>query len=404
MLGLKQIKAWFNYVLDRVIDLCNMFLMDAYQLPWPVAQTTAHQLARYIGDLCWLISNFPRVSVYELTGPDWRIVFVGEDEGRKEISHLFFDEEVRQRELGRMALWSLSVQSQRWLAEGVDLVICELSRIHNNFRKVSFTFAVPSWIQQVVDIPETLEVLISGGERRSLRHRIHRAKKAGFTYRFSQSKSDFDHFYCHMYLPFVKSRHADLALVTPYHHQWRRWFKRGGLIIANQNNKPVAGVLCYISNGTCFPIEEGVLEADTRIIRQDINTFLIWSAAAWAHEQDARTLDLGGSHAYRSNGAFAYKRRWRARVARRKRIYSTWTFLAQNPSPSLQDHINRLGFITEIDGGFYGVLLSNDAMPVSEDEIAEELKAAERDGLDGLVLVTAHNHRIVPCYNKDDGR
>jgi len=33
LFGLKQIKAWFNYVLDRVIDLCNMFLMDAYQFP-----------------------------------------------------------------------------------------------------------------------------------------------------------------------------------------------------------------------------------------------------------------------------------------------------------------------------------------------------------------------------------
>ena len=72
-----------------------------------------------------------------------------------------------------------------------------------------------------------------------------------------------------------------------------------------------------------------------------------------------------------------------------QKIYSIWTFLAQDLPPSLRDHMNRLGFISEIDGRFYGVVLGSTTDSVTETEVSQELLAVEKQGLDGLVIVSA---------------
>jgi hypothetical protein len=386
----RRAKLWLNYCLDRVIDLCDLVLMDAYQLPWSTAQSVAKQMARCVGDISWLLRAFPRLPAYRLIGTDWTIIFVGTEPSLKEIRAVFF-EEARQQELGRIALWKLSAQSQQWLAEGTDLVVCELSRIHPNRPQAPVTFTVPTWIQQVLAIPEPLESLIAGKKFATERHRLNKAQRVGFNYRFSQCKADFDYFHYHMYLPYVKVRHGDLAAVAPYQHQWRRWFARGGLVLVTQHDEALAGVLCYKPNDTCFDVERGVLAANPRLFKQGIETMITWYAINWACDQGAQIYDMGGAHAWHSNGAFNTKRRWGAHVMRRRRIYGTWTFLARNGSSSLLDHMNEVGFISEIDGKFYEVLLCTDATPVTETDLDEELLAVKTRGLDGLVVVSPNS-------------
>jgi hypothetical protein len=388
-------KVRLNYLLDRVIDFCDMILMDAYQLPWPRAQNAAKGAARYIGDISWLLRAFPRLSAYKLGGKEWTIIFVGGDRDLEQVRHLFFSGEVDQQEIGRIALWKLSTQTQQWLAEGIDLVICELGRIYPNRPQAPIAFTVLTWVNQVLAIPESLETLIAGKKFATTRHRLNKAQRNGFSFRFSQSKTDFDFFHHHMYLPYVKARHGHLAIVGRYQDQWQRWFTRGGLVLVIQNDKPVAGVLCYMANDTCVDVERGVLGADLQLFKQGIETIITWYAITWGHGQGAKTYNMGGSCAWRSNGSFDSKRRWGAQVARRRKIYGTWAFLAQNLPSSLQNHINQLGFISEIDEKFYGVLISSNADSTAEVDINEELLAAKRQGLDGLVAISAHARPIV---------
>ncbi|MBN1217555.1 MAG: GNAT family N-acetyltransferase [Anaerolineae bacterium] len=396
-------KVKLNYILDRIIDLSDMILMDAYRLPWPIAQNVAKKTARHIGDISWLLRDFPRLSAYKLAGANWTIVFVGSQQGLLEIRHLFFaDETIAPQKIGRIALWRLSAQTQKWLAEDVDLVICELSPISPWIPKSLLTFTIPPWIYQVLVLPTPLETLLTGRRIEGIRRKIKKAQVAGFAYRFSQSKTDFDYFYYHMYTPFIKNRHGNLALITPYQHQWQRWFTRGGLVLViNKENKPVAGMLCYIANRTCFYIEGGILEARPDLFQQGINAVNIWYAIEWAYRHGAKIFNLGGTSPWRTNGSFIFKQRWGARVARRKRIYGERTFLAQNLLPSLQEHINKLGFISEIDGKFCSVLLSTDGIPVTQSDIEQELSAVGRQGLDGLVVVSNNNHQVILCNQKE---
>jgi hypothetical protein len=391
-----RLKASSNYLLDRVIDLCSKVLDGAYRVSWPAAQGVLRRSARFVGDTVWLVRDLPRMSAYKLIGKDWAVVFVGSEQGLSELRDLIFAEEQSSRqEMGRFELWKLPAQTERWLAEGADLVVCELSRIYPWRFRARFTLTVPTWVHQILPIPEPPERLLGGGRVRSMRKIIHKAEKSGFSYRFSQSKADFDYFYYRMYLPYVNGRHGQSALVTRYDKQWKERFNRGGLILVTCNDTPVAGALCYVADDTCYVIEGGILDNDPRLLQQGVNVLFTWYPLLWGHSQGAKVLDIGGSRAWCSNGSFIHKRRWGAQVAAPNEVYSNWTLLAQDLPVSLQDRLNQIEFVSERKGNFYSVLLKGDTIAVQEGPaVCAQLAKARKHGLAGLAVVSPYSTAI----------
>jgi hypothetical protein len=357
--------------------------MDYYFLPWPVTQKAVHRLARRIGGVCDFLCLFPRLPAYKLSGEGWTIVFVGSENGRREICHLFFKNGIEQQTLGMVTLWRLSNHTQRWLANDANLVVCELSHFRLWAPCAPVSFVVPRWVNLELVIPEPPNNLIAGRKKRNLSNRIQRAQKNDFTYCFSHSKADFDHFYHDMYVPFVKSRHGDLTVDTPY-PDLLRYFKRGGLILIKHRDQAVAGSVCYLAGDICYGLESGILKADPKLWQQGINTFDIWCSIVWGYAQGAKVHDMGASHAWRSNGSLKKKQQWGARVVQHKRICHEWMFLARDLPLSLQEHINCLGFITPIQGKYYSVLLNGGSTAVAEVDIHQQALAAKREGLEGL--------------------
>jgi hypothetical protein len=390
--GWRQIKAWINWLLDRIIGICDIFLMDACAVPLPSVRKSVHHLVRVTGDFCWLLRDFPRISAYRISGPEWSIVFVGGLTGLREVRKvLFTGSEVDCEELGRFEIWSLRQQAQQWMDGGITLVICELSRLLKGWTAPT-AFSVPLWIQQVVEIPEQFETIISGGQRTDIRKEINKSRKAGFGSFFTTSKQDFGSFYRDFYVPYVKSRHGDSAMITPYQDQWKRWFRRGGMMMATYNGIPVAGLISYMAYGTCFLIESGISPMHHELRQRGIKAFLHFSTMSFAHARGCRKCDMGGSLAYRANGAFSFKR-----DVRRRRIYPVWRFLARNIPESLRNRLNELGFITEIDGKFWGIYVSEDNDGLKQQDIEIKLKEMSKAGLSGLAVVFPGKHELFPC-------
>ncbi len=388
----KHAKVGFNYILDRIIEACDLILMDHYWLPWPTVRCMAQTIARYLGDLCWLLRDFPRLDAYKLTGANWTIIFVGGKQGLSEITHLFFaNEAVTPQEFERVALWQLSAQSRHWLAAGADLVVCELSRVYPRPPQAAIAFAVPVWVNHALQLPEPLENLLAGNQMRTLRNNFNRAQKNNFGWYYSRAIEDFDAFHHTMYLPYIKGRHGNRALIGTYAGQQRQWFSRGGLLMVTQNGTRVGGVLCYVKGDTCYAIESGVLHNDINLLEQGIKVAMDWFTMNWARQQGAKNFNFGGTRSWRSDGVFFYKSRWRASVIRRQKTVCVWNFLAQNLSPALQDHLNHLGFISEIDGNFYAVRVNADGVPPD----AENLPNLTPAGLNGWVVVSPHHRQVI---------
>jgi len=392
-------KVTLNTWADRILEICNKIIEGAYQLPWPAVQTGLEGMARVVGDLNRLFQEFPRRAAYKLSDVNLTIVYVGDVENIAEIQHLFYaGKDVVPQELGRIALWRLPAHRERWWAEGVDLVVGESSHISPYWPQTPLRFSVPGWVQQVLDLPDDLESLLSSRRMKDIRKSLTRAQKANFSWYFSQSKEDFDHFYYKMYVPYIKERHNSRARVSSYQDLWQE-FVRGGLIVVTQNNTQVGGELSRIRDKTCFAIEGGVLDSNPDLLRGGIIVSRDWYTMDWAHRQGARIYDMGPTRPWLSNGVFYYKARWGAKATRLKSIYKVWTFLTRDPSLELQQHINQIGFISEIKGKFYATLLDTDRLSLPTSEIDKQLSTVQKQGLDGLLVVSANRRRIIPVVN-----
>ncbi len=58
--GAARLKSKVNYLLDRVIDLCNEVLVIAERCGQPI-QGILQRTARAAGDLAWFLRELPRV-------------------------------------------------------------------------------------------------------------------------------------------------------------------------------------------------------------------------------------------------------------------------------------------------------------------------------------------------------
>lgn len=389
----RRLKGRINYGLDRVIDACSAFISRFDDLTDNRAGAALREAARLIGDACWLLRDFPRLTAYRLRGAEWTIIFIGSELGVVEARHLFFaSQSVDQEEIGRLALWTIPTQVGRWLTDGVNLVIYESSRLRAWRPTARLAFTVPTWVRQSVRLTDPIEAMLSGRRMHGVRGLIGQAERSGYGYRFSRSKDDFDLFYHRMYVPFVKARHGERALVSPYADQFHRWFKRGGLLMITLNDQPVAGLVCFARGETCYAIEGGVLDSDSSQIQQGMNSLTLWASIRWASEQGARFLSMGHSAARRSNGAFSYKQRWRAIVGRQSRVQCVWTLLAEELPESLRRRVDEIGFISDIAGKFYGVLIQTNGTSSNAGDMEREARDACDQGLSGIVHVSPNQH------------
>ena len=298
--------------------------------------------------------------------------------------------------MGRIPFWRIAEQGNVWLDAGADLVVFEFGRIRPPIPRAALSCTLPAWVSQVLVISDNAgyESLLSGNRVASARYRLNKAKRAGFQGRFSQSTEDFDYFYHRMYVPFVKSRHGERALITPYDDQRKRWFPRGGLIIACREDRPVAGALCHAAGDRCYYVEEGVLEGDPRLLSQEVIAVLFGSALRWACERKMKYLDLGGTRPWCSRGSFDYKQGWGAQVQKRRRTHNYLTFVSKGLKPSLQEHLNRLGLISEIGGKYYLVHLGNGSC-LPETQAQCLTASARKHGLAGVLAIEAGSSALL---------
>lgn len=380
-----RLKSKVNYLLDRVIDLCNEALVIAERCGQPI-QGILQRTARAAGDLAWFLRELPRLSAYRLRNEAWCIIFVGERQGCLEIQEMFFKEgEEVVEEIGRYPVMKLAAQADRWLNSGVDLVIAETGRFRPWKAPTPYSFVVPLWVTQIMEVPDDPEILLKGNRMRDPRRRIHHALQNGFETYHTRSLQDFELFYHNMYLPFVRTRHGERALISPFKDQRDRWFKKHGLILVARNGQPVAGELVYRARNVCHGIEMGVLNSDPELIKLGINSLVTWGTILWTRQQNAHYLSLGGSHGWCENGPFNFKSLWKAKVTRRWKMYPNWTFMGRDLPEALQNRLNQIGFITKAGEKFYRVLLAADNdKPESH---TEAIANAVRKGLAGIALI-----------------
>jgi hypothetical protein len=383
------LKVRFNWWLDRLIEWCDRILAGARPAPRPLK---APQVL-WLGNLAWMIRQWPRENAWLWQDAHLRVIFMGSEQSRKEIPALFFDTPVEAQPLGRFGIGRLQQQVDAWLEHDADLVICELSPFQKNIPETEVSFSSPSWVDQEVFLPPSMENFLSGNAMKRIRKIIHRAETHTFGQQITRRAEDFDFFYHRMYVPYVQSRHQDKAEIPSLEQMKKTWFEPGQLFFLTQDRQPVAGTLAILRDGVCSAVALGVLDADPQWLEKMVTAASDWQVIQWAHAHGARRYDLGGSRPWKTNGIFLYKSHWRPVVCPRKRIVGTWHFCMRQPSPLLKERINARGFISQFrkqPEDFYLVVLEGDMI-----ETVSEQPDIQHLGLAGIAVISPKNLRLI---------
>ncbi len=378
-----HLAGWGLYVFS--ISFAMGALKRHRLIPRSLTQTTA----RLLGDTGLFIDDMLKKGVWRMKDSNLQIVFVGSKESLLSILPQFFEKPVTHEEIDRTSIFGLSKKCKKWLDEGCDLVICEVSRPYPFKPPVSLCFISPLWVNQLIAYPDQMHTLLAGNRHNSLRRHINRCLKAGYKWRFSRTREDFDYFYERLYLPFVCARHGDHAGISPPSYHWDILINKmgAGLLLITHEGKTIAGALCLVADDVCYNIEIGVLDADETLLQQGIIAYLFWSVGEWGKEQGAKFYNMGGSPGWRSNGTFRWKAKWPSFVIRRKYATKMLNFAANRIPQSLRERINAAGFLCESDGSFYSLILDNSKMPLTESDLAETIKRTQKEGLCGVCVI-----------------
>jgi Acetyltransferase (GNAT) domain len=385
----QRIKKLCRRLFRILFNASQLLQLRACSLARFIPKRPRQSLARIFGDLAFLMFDLTKKDVWQMSGSGLRIVFVGERIRSRELMPVLFNEAASHEHIGQTWTLGLSRKTAQWLDNGCDLVICELSRMHWFRSSAPVTFTVPQLINQVLTYPEKMNTLLSGNRHGSLRQHINRVRRAGYEWRFSRSRDDFDFFYERMYVPFMRARHGELAEISRYPQQWELFVQKagGGLVLVTHAGRSVAGVVGLVVDGVCYNMEVGLLDADEALLRQGVNIFLFWALAEWGKAQGARFYNMGGSLGWLSDGGFRWKAKWGARTIRNWYPNPTFTFSAARMSPALRDQINHIGFVSECKGRYYQLALNTEGAPPAGSELEGAIERAKKYGLSGVCMV-----------------
>jgi hypothetical protein len=326
-----------------------------------------------------------RVSVRCLKGESWSAVYIGAGYSFEELHHILFPTPPEVKELPRVFLWQVPALARQFALSG-ELVVCELNHILRWRPKGAYVFTTPRWIRQVLDITRPADDILADMNQNTRRN-LRKMTQQGFSYTFTQEPQDFDLFYHKMYRPYIQKRHGRRATQNEY-EPLRCQFERGGLILVQQDQEPVCGMLCLTRGDICEAHQMGVHEDHLDQVKKGANVALWWFMMDWARRNNLCRFDFGASRAQTSNGTFNFKRQWGTHVYAMHDVHTEWVFYSENLSPALRDHLNELGFISAIDDRHYQVLLLNPEEQPGEADAAQKQKDAAHCGLDGVLLIS----------------
>jgi Acetyltransferase (GNAT) domain len=371
--------------LYRGVGFCNLVLLGVFRVPTPWLRSVTRRAASLAGELFATGLFLSRTHTpFRVTVSGSKLIFLGSYEGMRELKRVLGGDVGAEVALPEIEPRQVAGCARAWLSgREADLVICELPRLLRAWPKAPIAVSIPTWIDQVITLPEDASIVL-GRLPRKRRQMIRKCLERGYGWRYTSDDADFEWFYRDVYAPFTRRRYGARTLPTPY-EVLTKLRSRGGVIFVTADGRDVGGVLCHMSDGICYIVEEGFIDEPDKYWKEGGTTILMWFALQWAYEQGATAFHAGGTRGWHSDGVFWFKSQWGARVQRRSGIYPEWRLLAEDAPAPLRDQLNGIGFLVEVDGRYYGVHIGDDALPSEQHQL---VRTAARRRLDGVLFVS----------------
>ncbi len=255
------------------------------------------------------------VNVYVVSDPQQtiKVLYIGKKVDNVILNKIFpkeYDIEFRGR------CWRKDiVKKVRYLSCKVDAVFVEETieylrkRVFPSGEGVKY---IPKWVLQINHDPGVIRTLTKS-KNRSVLKSIKAAQNRGYEYVFSQDLNMLPFFYYHMYVPYIRRRHSQEA-VLPSFGEIKKYFNRGGLCFVKEKEKYVAAGVIELNGDTLSSKKIGVLNGDTAFLKKNVLPALHLFYFRLARERKIKKIDFGLSQRFLNDGVLQHKAKWLAKI------------------------------------------------------------------------------------------
>ncbi|MEO8324208.1 MAG: hypothetical protein ABI618_00045 [Nitrospirota bacterium] len=258
-----------------------------------------------------------RVPVAILRGPtrhsgrSGTVVVAGHQPWADYLPRRFFACAPQREVVGTVPVWALS-SFLKGLAVDADITVARVNRVSARLFFEDGYLVVPESIGCRLSLPVDLDKLAHASS--SVKEDLGMLRREGFTMEVSHREADCEAFYLSMYLPFVKKRHGEFAVIHNL-HQLRRKFRRGGLIWLRRGDHRIAAAL-FEQDGDVFRgVALGTAGGDLTLMKQGALAALYIFEIKCAEEGRCASIDFGGTPPILSDGLLRFKRKWGVQLA-----------------------------------------------------------------------------------------
>jgi hypothetical protein len=385
-----------DVIAQRIINFGHKLYGYASRLRNKTLRVALYRLSRILRNIATLWLHFPRLEVSRIVGNEGSIIYVGKGNDQSDhtdkldILHALFPAGYEETELSRVAVWKLSHYVLDWMEQN-NMVICRVSHFFPWYLPGKFAFDNPLRVNQMLPLEKMASItdFYSALGSRRIRRYIDRMLAENYSVKESRSIDKLRYFYEHMYLPTMQLRHDNRAVIAPFETLSAILENGGILLLLELDGKEVGGVLNISTKDGIFQGEFlGYLDASKDLLNRHIGMAQYWYSIKHAIDIHSKAFNLMASVAWVSNGVFFYKQGWGAWTFAEGYVNEKILFRTNNLTPEWCKHINKLGFITEVNGKFLRVYLE-----APEDSLKDAFEDALRNGLNGIQVVTENGHQ-----------
>lgn len=253
-----------------------------------------------------------RVPVAILRGPtrhserSGTVVVAGLQPWADYLPRRFFAGAPQREVVGAVPVWALP-SFLKGLAVDADMTVARVDRVSARLFFIDGYLVVPESIGCRLSLPVDLDKLAHASS--SVKEDLGMLRRERFTKEVSHREKDCEEFYSSMYLPFVKKRHGEFAVIHNL-HQLRRKFRRGGLIWLRRGDHRIAAALFEQQGDVFRGVALGTAGGDLTLMKQGALAALYIFEIKCAEEGRCASIDFGGTPPILNDGLLRFKRKW----------------------------------------------------------------------------------------------
>lgn len=215
-----------------------------------------------------------------------------------------FDDDVKQKHIGKAAVWKLKGPMQS--NHSAELRLAELSRLSKKLVMPKKGFVLPRWFETIIDVENTLDAINNNDTHKHI-------KNHGFTMEQRFSEEDLYFFYNRMFKPYILNRHKSSSVMYDYSFFKKRYGRKGSaLFFLLKEGEPVAGSFNSVSRGMIKFSGLGILDGSMEIVRLGTIRALYYFILKHYTENNVKLIRFGGTSPLLSDGLTQFKISMRA--------------------------------------------------------------------------------------------